>query len=374
MSTVADIATNQALFNQRLNRIQQAVALKPTDRTPVVILNDMFSPHHMGVKMSDFCADIALANKTMVDSAVQLGVDGVHHSVHAPNLLSLVWLSKVKIPGIELPDNVLWQVQEQELMKVEDYDVILNKGWNFFYSDFLLNRVDNVMAKLASTFEYFPKAIGYCIANGIVPVAGSFAVMPYEYICGGRSMKEFMKDLYRRPDQVQAVFDVAMIDLMASARQYLQAAKPFGIWVGGWRGAPEFLSPKLWRRFVWPYMKKLADLVIEEGVTPIFHLDSNWERDLEFFKEMPKGKCIFYPDGATNIFKIKEVLGDHMCINGDVPPSLLTIGTPDDVYKYSTRLIKEIGPTGFILGQGCDIPPDAKVENVKAMVAAATGK
>jgi uroporphyrinogen-III decarboxylase len=63
-----------------------------------------------------------------------------------------------------------------------------------------------------------------------------------------------------------------------------------------------------------------------------------------------------------------------MCINGDVPPALLTVGTEDEVYKYSIRLIKEIGPTGFILGQGCDIPSNAKLANVKAMIAAATGK
>ena len=35
---------------------------------------------------------------------------------------------------------------------------------------------------------------------------------------------------------------------------------------------------------------------------------------------------------------------------------------------YSHRLIREIGPGGFILAQGCDIPPDAKYENVKAMM------
>lgn len=53
---------------------------------------------------------------------------------------------------------------------------------------------------------------------------------------------------------------------------------------------------------------------------------------------------------------------------------MLTLGTPDEVYNYSTKLIKDLGPTGYILGQGCDIPPNSKVENVKAMIAAATGK
>ena len=34
-------------------------------------------------------------------------------------------------------------------------------------------------------------------------------------------------------------------------------------------------------------------------------------------------------------------------------------------------LIRELGPHGFILQSGCDIPANAKLENVRAMVAAA---
>jgi len=34
---------------------------------------------------------------------------------------------------------------------------------------------------------------------------------------------------------------------------------------------------------------------------------------------------------------------------------------------------RELGPQGFILQSGCDIPANAKLENVQAMVAAATG-
>jgi uroporphyrinogen-III decarboxylase len=37
-------------------------------------------------------------------------------------------------------------------------------------------------------------------------------------------------------------------------------------------------------------------------------------------------------------------------------------------------LIEGLGPEGFILHSGCDVPMDAKLENVQAMVAAATGK
>jgi uroporphyrinogen-III decarboxylase len=43
------------------------------------------------------------------------------------------------------------------------------------------------------------------------------------------------------------------------------------------------------------------------------------------------------------------------------------------VYDYASKLVKDMGD-GFILASGCSIPPNAKVENVKAMISAATGR
>jgi uroporphyrinogen-III decarboxylase len=139
------------------------------------------------------------------------------------------------------------------------------------------------------------------------------------------------------------------------------------------RGASEFFAPKLWKRFIWKYLKETVDVIIEEGAIADIHIDSNWERDLSFFREFPKAKCVFETDSATDIHKIKEVLGDHMCIKGDVPAAKLALGTPDEVYNYCKQLINDMGP-GFILSSGCSIPPNAKLENVKAMISAATGK
>ena len=59
-----------------------------------------------------------------------------------------------------------------------------------------------------------------------------------------------------------------------------------------------------------------------------------------------------------------------MCLLGDVSPRLLTLAEPDEVHTYCRRLIEEVGPSGFILAMGCYVPPDAKLENVQAMIAA----
>jgi uroporphyrinogen-III decarboxylase len=79
-------------------------------------------------------------------------------------------------------------------------------------------------------------------------------------------------------------------------------------------------------------------------------------------------------DGETDLFKAKDVLGDHTCLMGDVPATMQCLGSRDEVYEYSARLIRELGPEGFILQSGCDIAPNAKLENIRAMVSAATGK
>jgi uroporphyrinogen-III decarboxylase len=56
---------------------------------------------------------------------------------------------------------------------------------------------------------------------------------------------------------------------------------------------------------------------------------------------------------------------------GDVPAAMLYLQTPAEVREYCIKLIGKMGPRGFILQSGCDIPTNAKLENVRAMVAAA---
>jgi uroporphyrinogen-III decarboxylase len=131
------------------------------------------------------------------------------------------------------------------------------------------------------------------------------------------------------------------------------------------------MNPAMFDRFVWPYLVRYVDLLLEHDVIPILHLDSNWDRAIEKFKGLPKGKCIMSLDGKTDMRRAKQILGDHMCLLGDVPPEMMTFSTQGEVYDYTKKLIDDIGTRGLIIGCGCDMPPDAKKENVDAMVQAA---
>ena len=62
------------------------------------------------------------------------------------------------------------------------------------------------------------------------------------------------------------------------------------------------------------------------------------------------------------------MLQGRQSIRGDVPATMLAYGTADEVSNYCEKLINMGMKGGFMLGSGCEIPLNAKVENVKAMM------
>jgi uroporphyrinogen-III decarboxylase len=69
--------------------------------------------------------------------------------------------------------------------------------------------------------------------------------------------------------------------------------------------------------------------------------------------------------------RAKEVLGDKCCISGNVPVSLLTAGTHQEVKEYCRKLIEACSKGGgYILAAGSSVN-NAPPENLRAMMEAA---
>ncbi|MBP1626144.1 MAG: putative Uroporphyrinogen-III decarboxylase-like protein [Holophagaceae bacterium] len=368
------MSTPQELLTERQTRLRKALALEKVDRTPIILQANSFCASHMGVSLADFCKNFQFSHEIMLRSIKELGdVDGFNAAFSEGALFPLIFMSKVKLPGRELGPDELWQLDESEMMTPEDYDTIINKGWSAFKADYLRNRLGVDVDDLLKQLECVPSAVKNFNDAGYLVYSELVATSVNEYFGGGRSMAKYMTDLYRMPDKVEAATDVVLAEQLEEMRQQIRAIKPTVVFVSPARGASQFYRPKFWDRFVWKYVKATADMIIEEGAVCNIHADADWERDLSRFRDFPKGKIVFETDGGTDIYKIKEAIGDRVCIKGDVPATLLVLGTPDEVYNYSCKLIKDMGE-GFILSSGCSVPPNAKLENMKAMIAAATGK
>lgn len=363
--------TNKELYRERRQRIEDAVALKRTDRTPTMAWVDGFAATYKKAPMSRFSSKYLYQSRVILETIKDFpDLDCPEGSFTPTKSVGASLLCKMKLAGKELPEGTLWQVYEKETLKIEDYDTILKRGWKDFIKEYNrridFSRWDFLRAAVAGvlTEKKFKKA-GFPTFLNIV-----FNI-PFDQLCAGRSLSKFMIDLYRMPDKVQEVIDVIFESHLKDLKIQLKQVKPWAVFFGVARGASGGLSPQLWERFVWPYIVKGVSTIVDGGSIANLHFDSNWDRVVDRFGELPRARCLWACDSATDIFKLKKTLDGHMCIKGDVPPQLLAVGNPDEVYEYSSRLIKEIGPAGFILAPGCTLPFNAKPENFKAMLAAA---
>jgi len=78
--------------------------------------------------------------------------------------------------------------------------------------------------------------------------------------------------------------------------------------------------------------------------------------------------------GSLNVWVVvgllcfAAVLGDTVCIRGNVPPALLNLGSPEEVRGYCRELIQGVGKGGgFLMDGAIGIPDEAKPENLRAM-------
>jgi len=365
-----------AAYRGRLARIRKTIELEPTDRIPFVFMGTAFAPRYMDVSMAEFCADPGVRVDVTLAAMDRLGgdFDGIN-ALPAGRItatLSVAWLSRVAVPGRDLADDSLWQVVESEVMTADDYDIIIEQGWPAFLGGYLPRVID--MAELAAEGAWLQSNRTAIVQRfrerGYVPISCGGTTIPFECLCGGRSLEEFYLDLHRIPDKVKAALDVMLPDLIQAGVNTARSSGVPAVWVGGWRSASAMLSPKMWNEFVFPYFLEMVTRLAENDIVSVLHFDHDWTRDLHRLREFPSRKCILNLDGWTDIRRAKEILGDHMAIMGDIPSPLLSTGTPDDIRRYVRDLVRDVGPTGLILCPGCDAPIDAKPENMQAFVAA----
>lgn len=287
---------------------------------------------------------------------------------------------KLAFPGMELPDDYSYQACEEEVLKPEDYDTVAEIGWQkFMFEDFAFRILDITPEDLVKTLEetapLFFRAIDEWRKRGVVtlyPVT-PFVTHPFFRLSLGRSMIKFTEDLYYNPERVERAMKTMTRELI---EDWINGSKMFDqkfAFIIEERAGGFFYPPKIFERFWWPYTLEIVNALWSEGIVTWFHLDQCWDKNIPYFKQLPRGSAVLALDGTTDIFAAKEVLRNHLCLAGDVHPALLSLGKPEEVEAYCKRLIDEVGPDGgFILSSGCEIPAAVKAENMRAMIQ--TGK
>jgi len=368
---------SQEIYNEHYTRLINAIEMKETDRPPILLSADVFFLKY--AEPNALCADLVRrpewAADKQIEGILKLGggeIDCIERFKPTPVTIGAVWFSNTRLPGRELKEDDLWQVDEVGVMEDEDYDFMIDNGWQAFSLKMLsrLNYTPEEMKLNMDLTRIYNKKLQ---DNGIVTSTWAMG-QPVEAIWGARGMLKFLLDLRRRPEKIKAALEAIFPGYLEEMRKQIRATETKLVYFASARSGNDFLSPKDFENLLFCYFKKTVDMLAEEGCKVILHLDSNCDGILPYLKELPRKTCIFNPDGMTNMFRAKEILGGYMCIAGDTPPALLCLGSPDEVYNYTVKQMKEIGPVGFVNSIGCGIPPNARKENMDAFIAACLGK
>lgn len=365
-------------------RIQAAIDLKETDRVPTFMMCPFFAARYAGIPLEESMEDKEKYYYAMDHLFEDFGGWDAMWATGGIDYVNSAFMfgMKMRYPGKDLPPDTPFQLVEEPVMDVEEYDDILERGWPAFSGE-IMARIrpelfgepegrQRVKEARVTWGAQLAQDIARWKERGVVPLVGGFTGFPFATLSLMRGLEDFTRDLYRVPDKVLAVLEVIAQRAVESAIAQVRVSGIRRVFVADTRSCAGMLSLKFFERFSFPFMKRIVSAFAEEGIVSVLHFDQDWTRNLPYFLEFPPRSCILQLDGATDIFRAKEVLGGHLCIQGDVSASLLALGAPQEVKEYVRRLIAQVGRGGgYILSSGCEVPVNARPENVRAMLEAA---
>jgi len=402
----------RTLYSDRIQRIQNAIQLRGSDRVPTMLFSMFWHARASGSTCREMMYDYDKLGRVFKPLLLDLQPD-MYVLPHLMNsygpAFDLIGYNQVKWPGHGAPENVMYQYLDHEYMKAEEYDDFLFDPTGYYLSTYMPRLADRFKGlgqlpvfpgkyyfKLIAAMAHFADIEDDLLAmvetgkeiKRMMAKAREFAVemaqlgfpaipdgqtsAPFDYFGDWfRGSKGIMKDLFRHKDKLLAATEKILPFLLKEVlTTTANSSAPIKIVLIPlhWH-SNGFMSDAQFKMFFWPTLREQLVRLIDHGLTPMVVWESDSSSRLEVIGDIPAGKAIYWFE-RTDLVKAKEVLGDAVCLLGNVPPSLLCKGTPDEVDAYCRHLIENVGKGGgFILSGACGIPEEAPIENVRAMYA-----
>jgi uroporphyrinogen-III decarboxylase len=404
--------TTDQLYDEREKRVRDAIQLRVPDRVPVSMRMTYFPAKYVGIPKSASYYDAKAWRNAIIKATLDYEPDLYQSasSYTAGPVLELLNPTQTKWPGGTLDPNLSHQAIDIECMLADEYDLFLDDptGYSLRY---LLPRAYSTLQPLTNfpeigyRFQGFPtitpsfsgpeflkmarailkagqeqdkwhKIIGNLEEDladlGFPPHGGMGGALgaPFDVISDFyRGMKGAMLDMYRCPDKLLAACDKMLKWQVRNAvpADPKKRGNPKRLFLALHRGAEGFMSRRQFEKFYWPGLKKAMETSIDLGYAPMAFCEGKYADRLEYFLELPKGKAVVHFD-QTDMIRAKDVLKDHVCIMGNVPSSILQVGSIQDVEDYCKKLIQYCGKGGgFILTNGSSLD-EVNPANLKAMI------
>jgi hypothetical protein len=395
----------ELLFRERERRIIEAVELKVPDRVPVSIPLSYFPAKFAGIPAQAAYYDFPRWKEAYLRAVRYFQPDRVVViSNQSGRVLEGLDSKTLRWPGHGVSPYHTHQFVEGEYMKENEYDLFLNDMSDFLVRCFLprcygtleslgkLPHLNTLLqglpfgylssAEFADMLEKLAKNAREAVRwqEDIASLTREIAELGYfcRMTPGGgvpfdtisdflRGMRGAMLDMYRQPEKLLAACDLLSKIQIGRIQASPRVSQFSCAFLALHRGAEGFMSKKQFETFYWPYLKKLVCALVERGATPDIFFEGDYTSRLEYLRELPEGKVIARFD-RSDMQKAKEILGGHICISGNVYPSLLQTGSSEEVKKYCKWLIDVVGKDGGYIMTSASALDEVNPQNLKTMI------
>lgn len=319
-----------------------AVNLKAPERIPVVPLVMKFAASRNKVPYSVYCQDHKKLAESQIRCAKEFGHDIVTVCSDAYREASAMG-AKVDFPHDDVP-----LCKEPVLRTREDFK-------NLKFPD--VRKAGRTLDRIKGV-EALAKAV-----KGEIPVFG-WIEAPFQETSILHNLTNTMNDVYRNPDFVKEILEfVSGVEIEFGLAQIDAGADV----IGAGDAVASMISPKHYKEFAMPYIKKVFSKLRAAGAKTKYHLCGNGTHLIDLVGEIDASIVNF--DYLVDLKEAKKRIGSRVCIKGNIDPvSVLMQGTPDKVKAACKKCIDDAGPEGLLLSPGCEVPAATPDANFTAMV------
>jgi len=133
-----------------------------------------------------------------------------------------------------------------------------------------------------------------------------------------------------------------------------------------------FFNREQMERWILPNLNRWGEAVAELGMFSILHSDGQLTPYLNAIADTNVDALqAIDPVAGMDMQRAREIVGNRLCLSGNIDCGLLLRGQPEQVYEATRKLLTTCKTGGsFVLGASNAVQPEVPVENYRAMIQA----
>ncbi len=194
----------------------------------------------------------------------------------------------------------------------------------------------------------------------------------FEHASWLMGLENFSLAIVDEPDLVEAIIERVGSYLLEVAQGLASIEGVGAIWLADDLGsnAATLISPRLLRKYVFPWHKRISAAVHQQDLPLILHSCGNLRQIFDDLIDDIKIDALHsLQPNIYDIAELKQQIGHRVALLGNVDVDLLATGEPEQIRRQVRYLLDEIAPGGgFAVSSSNSIANYCKLENFVAML------